>query len=129
MWDLQRSGANVHGTVMWMFVGLAAPSQITLGFLVLLFAVAEISEIILCSDVDECREAVPVCHEHAHCDNLPGSYRCICKDGYYGDGTHCQGIFQLVYTQLIIRHCRLLARNLGFNIPTPPNRVHQKGTV
>ena len=43
------------------------------------------------ADVDECREPMPVCHEHAHCDNLPGSYRCICKDGYFGDGTHCQG--------------------------------------
>jgi len=52
--------------------------------------------------VDECRAVVPVCHEHAHCDNLPGSYRCICKDGYYGDGAHCQGMMMMMMMMMML---------------------------
>jgi len=42
------------------------------------------------TDADECLKK-GVCHEQAQCYNLPGSFKCLCMDGYYGDGQHCQG--------------------------------------
>ncbi|CAM5169596.1 unnamed protein product [Eretmochelys imbricata] len=36
-----------------------------------------------CQDIDECRGPSPAdCGPHANCTNLPGSYFCICTDGY-----------------------------------------------
>lgn len=41
-------------------------------------------------DIDECRDRTAVCHKHAICENAVGSYRCTCKQGYYGnDGKDC----------------------------------------
>ncbi|XP_036344722.1 fibrillin-3-like, partial [Rhagoletis pomonella] len=42
-----------------------------------------------CSDIDECTEEP--CHLTARCENIPGSYRCICPDGTVGDGLSQQG--------------------------------------
>ena len=40
-------------------------------------------------DVDECTASFPVCHVNATCNNTIGSYNCICKQGYSGDGKTC----------------------------------------
>jgi hypothetical protein len=37
-----------------------------------------------CDDVDEC--LTNPCHAQADCTNLPGSHKCVCKDGWIGDG-------------------------------------------
>lgn len=36
-------------------------------------------------DVDECLEGNP-CDRHASCINLAGDFKCVCTDGYRGDG-------------------------------------------
>uniref|UniRef100_A0A7N4P5Q2 Latent-transforming growth factor beta-binding protein 4 n=1 Tax=Sarcophilus harrisii TaxID=9305 RepID=A0A7N4P5Q2_SARHA len=43
-----------------------------------------------CQDVDECRNRT-FCGAHAMCQNLPGSFQCLCDQGYEGarDGRHC----------------------------------------
>uniref|UniRef100_A0A4X2M4R0 Latent-transforming growth factor beta-binding protein 4 n=1 Tax=Vombatus ursinus TaxID=29139 RepID=A0A4X2M4R0_VOMUR len=43
-----------------------------------------------CQDVDECRNRT-FCGAHATCQNLPGSFQCLCDQGYEGarDGRHC----------------------------------------
>ncbi|XP_066495035.1 latent-transforming growth factor beta-binding protein 4 isoform X1 [Tiliqua scincoides] len=43
-----------------------------------------------CVDVDECRNS-SLCGAHAVCHNLPGSFQCICDQGYESarDGWHC----------------------------------------
>ncbi|KAB2093130.1 hypothetical protein ES319_A02G076000v1 [Gossypium barbadense] len=38
-----------------------------------------------CLDIDECKIWSP-CDKNAICSNLPGSFKCICKGGYEGDG-------------------------------------------
>ena len=54
------------------------------------------------SDVNECNAtymdpanasfSLNDCHENATCNNLPGTYECVCKDGYVGDGKmNCEG--------------------------------------
>lgn len=42
-------------------------------------------------DKDECQSAsTHSCHEDATCQNTVGSYKCVCKEGFYGDGkTSC----------------------------------------
>ncbi|MBL91382.1 MAG: hypothetical protein CMH56_06160 [Myxococcales bacterium] len=45
-----------------------------------------------CVDVDECAEGTDDCHVQASCNNLPGSFECICKGGYEGDGRNCTDI-------------------------------------
>uniref|UniRef100_A0A6I8MYN4 Latent-transforming growth factor beta-binding protein 4 n=1 Tax=Ornithorhynchus anatinus TaxID=9258 RepID=A0A6I8MYN4_ORNAN len=43
-----------------------------------------------CQDVDECRNRT-FCGAHAVCQNLPGSFQCLCDQGYEGarDGRQC----------------------------------------
>ncbi|KAI8485101.1 hypothetical protein Bbelb_372070 [Branchiostoma belcheri] len=38
-------------------------------------------------DVDECANGVAVCDKNAYCVNTPGSYRCICNNGFTWDET------------------------------------------
>ena len=42
-------------------------------------------------DVDECRFS-DTCDNssRADCMNTPGSYTCVCKEGYKGDGRSCK---------------------------------------
>ena len=49
-------------------------------------------------DVDECTEADSICNVNAQCFNTPGSYRCICAEGYYGNGHTCDGEYQHLTT-------------------------------
>lgn len=41
------------------------------------------------SDVSECRDNLDDCDMNADCFNSEGSYSCICKHGYTGDGKSC----------------------------------------
>ena len=42
-------------------------------------------------DIDECTADSSPCDENANCTNTVGSYNCICKQGFSGNGTICQG--------------------------------------
>lgn len=42
-----------------------------------------------CVDEDECKKDEHDCHSNASCKNTVGSFRCICKEGYSGDGKEC----------------------------------------
>ncbi|XP_069864500.1 adhesion G protein-coupled receptor E1 isoform X1 [Dipodomys merriami] len=44
-----------------------------------------------CADIDECL-ASRICHEHAHCTNTMGSYRCICQAGFIARGSACEDV-------------------------------------
>ena len=46
------------------------------------------------TDIDECKEKSDNCDINAHCTNNPGSFDCVCKDGYEGSGTNCDGILK-----------------------------------
>ena len=44
------------------------------------------------SDLDECaNDSLNDCHDNATCSDTEGSYTCMCKDGYTGDGNVCAG--------------------------------------
>lgn len=49
--------------------------------------------------MDECTESPAVCDGQGVCENTLGSYKCVCRPGYRGNGTHCEGK-QLVLTSL-----------------------------
>ena len=53
----------------------------------------------LLEDIDECSDGLDDCDVDADCTNNEGSYICVCKDGYMGDGETCKG---LVVTGCII---------------------------
>ncbi|GFR96680.1 signal peptide, CUB and EGF-like domain-containing protein 2, partial [Elysia marginata] len=40
-------------------------------------------------NINECTEGTDDCGENAFCENLIGSYRCICNKGFRGDGKEC----------------------------------------
>lgn len=43
-----------------------------------------------CPDVDECGLGLHDCHKEAKCTNTLGSYDCVCRRGFFGDGrTSC----------------------------------------
>ena len=47
------------------------------------------------SDLDECSNGTHMCSHNADCMNTMGSYRCVCKDGFAGDGYYCSGVCQI----------------------------------
>ena len=49
------------------------------------------SNLVCVLDLNECEENLSTCGANAECVNLPGSYRCECRDGFTGDGTTCTG--------------------------------------
>ena len=34
---------------------------------------------------------VDVCHSFATCQNINGTYTCVCNSGFIGNGTFCEG--------------------------------------
>ena len=45
------------------------------------------------TDENECNATTYPCHELAFCNNTIGSFECICKDGFDGNETYCEGLF------------------------------------
>ena len=44
------------------------------------------------ADIDECGTANN-CSDQADCHNFIGGYSCICRTGYSGNGTNCDGMW------------------------------------
>lgn len=42
-------------------------------------------------DINECEIGAHNCDMHAACVNVPGSFKCRCRDGWVGDGIKCVG--------------------------------------
>ena len=45
------------------------------------------------------------CSENANCMNTEGSFECVCKSGYTGDGRTCEGIIIIKATK---KRCALM---------------------
>lgn len=43
------------------------------------------------ADVDECEIGAHNCDMHASCVNVPGSFKCTCREGWFGNGIKCIG--------------------------------------
>ena len=42
-----------------------------------------------CTDIDECSAGTHNCHIDSECHNTSPGFTCACKDGFFGDGVHC----------------------------------------
>ena len=49
-------------------------------------------------DLKEC--ASNPCHEQADCTEELGSFKCVCKAGFNGDGLSCNGNYHLFFYSL-----------------------------
>ncbi len=47
---------------------------------------------VIVTDIDECEQKLDHCSENADCINTIGSYECICKSGFEGDGYKCHDV-------------------------------------
>ena len=47
--------------------------------------------IFILTDIDECSTKTHNCNLNANCTNTDGSFKCVCKEGYTGDGKSCSG--------------------------------------
>ena len=48
--------------------------------------------IVFCTDIDECTDSTLVCNGADGCENMGGSYVCLCSAGLSWNGTFCEGI-------------------------------------
>ena len=53
------------------------------------------------SDVNECLRNNGGCDVDAACLNTPGSFRCVCDEGFEGDGYRCKGVWDSVPILLV----------------------------
>lgn len=49
------------------------------------------SSIILSHGTDGCSVGGAECHEHATCQRVAGTLKCVCNEGYTGNGLSCVG--------------------------------------
>lgn len=69
---------------------------------------------IMTSDLDECATEDHSCNPNANCMNTPGSYRCVCKEGFNGDGFSCSGETGEMHREMHI--CIKYEVKVSFNI-------------
>ena len=43
------------------------------------------------TDIDECSRGTDNCDLNADCRNTQGSFQCVCREGYEGNGVTCRG--------------------------------------
>lgn len=43
-------------------------------------------------DIDECSLKTDNCHSNALCINTSPGFKCVCKDGFVGDGVFCTNV-------------------------------------
>jgi len=68
------------------------------------------------ADVDECRKTHDgPCDVNADCINTAGSYQCVCRDRYSGNGLACSRmlhqLFSLLPTEISIANQELIYRS------------------
>lgn len=51
-----------------------------------------ISKFKIAKDINECMDGRVRCEPNAMCRNTLGSFRCVCKIGFIGNGLFCEGI-------------------------------------
>ncbi|RDD36302.1 Sushi, nidogen and EGF-like domain-containing protein 1 [Trichoplax sp. H2] len=52
------------------------------------------------TDIDECK-ITSSCSADASCTNVPGSFRCQCREGYHGNGTYCEDFYTIIYEETV----------------------------
>lgn len=45
-------------------------------------------------DINECARGTDNCNANADCINTQGSFQCVCRAGFEGDGRNCRGMSQ-----------------------------------
>ena len=50
------------------------------------------------ADIDECALNQDNCNVNAECVNTPGSFQCVCREGYEGSGIICSGTSSYFHT-------------------------------
>ena len=55
-----------------------------------------IQSLLLSSDIDECSEESHPCDKNANCTDRDGSFTCVYKRGFPGDGSTCTGMLTIV---------------------------------
>ena len=59
--------------------------------------------VIIYTDLDECKLDIHRCSENAKCSNSEGSYDCNCDDGFIGNGITCLSKYHNIVSETSAR--------------------------
>ena len=66
--------------------------SVEVSWYVLIFVTEESIQYINSTEIDECASDTDNCDINADCINTGGSFECVCRTGYEGNGQVCTGI-------------------------------------
>jgi hypothetical protein len=64
-------------------------------------SIQKLSSLFYFSDVNECASNTHNCNDNAICTNTNGSFTCVCKNGFLGNGVNCTGWWNELLIQSI----------------------------
>lgn len=96
-------------------IHLSGPSSLPLSLPSFTHFINEIHSVF--TDIDECATRQHNCtmaNNGVECENLPGSFQCVCKEGYFGNGTKCRSKL-LTLNKCNLKNIYILSLSLNQN--------------
>lgn len=87
--------AGVHSATHCHFTALMCPKHASMKHIMLVFSAVDLALFSHSVDIDECARGADNCDDNADCSNTGGSFQCVCRTGFQGNGRDCRGVYSI----------------------------------